>query len=606
MDKLNLEPQRLAQHIYKSAAVLDTLSWEKVNRKFICKSITELMHEVLIKPLLIKTVNDINFFELTTDIPTVKYYFKAVSKSLDHWQVFPESVSKIAEGKEMKLNGLDFFMEMQHIIGIKPHTFAHFLEEIHRTLYADCFIEKKFKLYSDELADADYQQIERQMTGHPWLIMNKGRIGFNYDDYIHYAPEAQSSTKLLWIAVHHAYAAFNSIARLSYAHLIETELGTELMNEFNEIIYLKGLDVNDYYLMPVHEWQWNNKLIFLFASEIAEKRIIPMAFGNDEYNPQQSIRTLYNKTMPQKYYVKTALTILNTTLYRGLSPAKLKVAPMIATWVEKKLEKDPFLEACGFTLLNEVATISYTHPYFNNIKEAPYQYTEMLGVIWRESITSKLVPKEKPVTMAALLYIDAAGKPLIQSFIQKSGLSVEKWIAAYLSAYFNPLLHCFYKHQMFFLPHGENTIVVLKDYVPVRIVLKDFVEEIQLAPDAYRATADHIRNILYEIPEEDVTLFVFVDIFVGVFRYLSALLSTHLGYKEELFWQQVAAVINDYQQQFPELETFYKRYNLFVPEFRRFCLNRFRLVTFGYGESSSIPSAPPYAGLIKNPISAFS
>jgi len=606
MDKSNLIlSEILAQKVYKSVAVLDKAVWQKVNRALVCKSLAELMHEMLITPSVTEIKNGITFFKLDTDVHSIAYHFRAEHKSLDYWYIHPGSICKTENDKEVGLNALDFFTEMQQAIGIKPHTLTRFLEEIHRTLYADCYLEHKSKLNADELADADYQQIEQHMTGHPWLIMNKGRVGFGYDDYTRNAPESGNEIKLLWLAVERSHAAFNSMKDVSYEELMQTELDEELVCEFREILSLQALDAASYYFMPVHEWQWNNKLVFLFASEIAVKHIVPLAFGNDAYYAQQSIRTLYNKTLPGKHYVKTALTILNTTLYRGLSPAKLKMAPVMAAWVEKKLAHDIFLEQNGFSLLKEVATMSYSHPHFSKITGGPYQFNEMLGVIWRESMTGHLKPGEKALTMAALLYTDGRGKALVQSFVEKSGLSTERWIEAYLSAYFKPLLHCFYRHQMFFVPHGENIILVMKDYVPVRVILKDFVEEVQLAPDTYKATPEDIRNILYPIPEEDVTLFIFVDIFVGFFRFLSSLLSVNLGYPEEIFWKQVAAVIVQYQKQFPEMEGLYKRYDLFSPEFKRFCLNRFRLVTFGYDESSSVPAEPPYAGVLGNPIADF-
>ena len=32
----------------------------------------------------------------------------------------------------------------------------------------------------------------------------------------------------------------------------------------------------------------------------------------------------------------------------------------------------------------------------------------------------------------------------------------------YLDAYLAPLLHCFYAHDLAFMPHGENVILVLR------------------------------------------------------------------------------------------------------------------------------------------------
>lgn len=597
--------ESLSKTIYKASRTVEINRWIAVNRALICKSIAELMHELLIAPSILEEGSKTHF-KLFTDQENISYQFDGTHKAMDYWVIAEESIKKFNNGMETAdLNAIDFFIELQHSIGITSMNLTRFIEEVYKGLYADCYIRAKEKLPADQLSDASYQQIEQQMDGHPWLIMNKGRIGFNYTDYVHYAPETGTSARLLWLAVSRSMSVFNSMNQLPYEQLISDELDNETMLHFHESVLMSGCQPNDYYYLPVHEWQWNNKLIFFFAGEIAKKNIIPITYSNDTYFAQQSVRTFFNATHPKRNYVKTALSILNTTLYRGLNPEKLKVAPIMAQWVSSIIQKDEFLKQTGFVLLNEVATLSYVHPHFSRISGVPYQYNEMLGVIWRESVMKYVRKGEKPVSMASLLYVDPDKNTLLASFIKKSGLTVKQWIKAYLQAYFKPLVHCFYNHHMFFVPHGENVILLLKDYVPVRMVLKDFVEEVQLAPEAYHTTDPEIKKVLYQIPQEDVTLFIFTDIFDGFFRYLSALLSTYLNYDEQNFWNEVADVINNYQKEFPELQDRFKKYDLFADEFRRFCLNRFRLVTSGYQESADAPAVPPFAGMLKNPIAAY-
>ena len=58
--------------------------------------------------------------------------------------------------------------------------------------------------------------------------------------------------------------------------------------------------------MPVHPWQWENKLTVTFAAEIAQQHIVHLGIGADNYQAQQSIRTFFNTVSPEKCYVKTA------------------------------------------------------------------------------------------------------------------------------------------------------------------------------------------------------------------------------------------------------------------------------------------------------------
>ncbi len=66
-------------------------------------------------------------------------------------------------------------------------------------------------------------------------------------------------------------------------------------------------------------------------------------------------------------------------------------------------DRDAFLkDTCRVGLLGEVATLNVTQPTFASIKNAPYQYLEMLGVVWRESIYQELEEGEHAITLAAL------------------------------------------------------------------------------------------------------------------------------------------------------------------------------------------------------------
>lgn len=205
------------------------------------------------------------------------------------------------------------------------------------------------------------------------------------------------------------------------------------------------------------------------------------------------------------------------------------------------------------------------------------------------------------MTMASLLYVDDEGKSLVGAMIEKSGISAEEWLQAYLNAYLKPVLRIFYKHAFFFSPHGENTILVMKDYVPQRIIIKDFVEEIVLTEESKATLPEDLVNVLREIDDELAPLFILSGIFDAVFRYLGNIFHTYVGYDEQQFWKSVAAVIVAFQEENPELSAKYAKFDLFVPEFTRVCINRVRLLTHGYSESTDVP-VPELIGTLINPV----
>ncbi|MTI33266.1 IucA/IucC family protein [Xanthovirga aplysinae] len=592
--------------LFKGAEVLRKDIWEKVNKANIIKSISELMHELLLKPRVLRENNGKTYFELATDSENISYRFSAEHRQMDYWYIDPSSLVKVIKGEEYPaIDAIAFYTELQQSIGIEPFTLAHFIRESSHTLFADANFIAKGRLTADELADADYQTIEHHMEGHPWATINKGRIGFNVEDYYQHAPESDQLIRLKWVAAHQSRATYFGVDSLPFQLLIEQELGKEKVGEFKNILQQEGVNPEEYLFIPIHDWQWQNKLAFLFGQDIAQNKLIPLGEGEDQYTPQQSIRTFLNVDRPERLYVKMAVSILNTALYRGLSPDRLKVAPAITQYMKARMSNDSFLNACGFVMLGEIATINFRHPHFDQLDQIPYYYKEMLGVIWRESASPFLKEGERMMTMAALMYVDDEGDSLIGSLINKSGLTPKQWMKAYLEAYFKPLIHCFYKHQLCFSPHGENTILVLKDYIPQRVIVKDFVEEINLNQEAHAKLPEEMQPIIRTIEDEFITLFILSGIFDGVFRYISNVSHNSIdGYTETDFWKAVHKIIDDYQKDHPEFSKLFQKFDLFAQEFKRVCINRVRLLTVGYKDDTSFPM-PEIVETLKNPIAAY-
>ena len=109
-----------------------------------------------------------------------------------------------------------------------------------------------------------------------------------------------------------------------------------------------------------------------------------------------------------------------------------------------------------------------------------------------------------------------------------------------------------------------------------------------------------------EVPEDVKLLSVFIDIFDGFFRFMSAILVTNAGYDENRFWELVALSISDYQKAHPHLAEKFERYDLFAPDFELSCLNRLQL----NNNKTMIDLDDPVAllqfqGRLKNPVAPF-
>ncbi|MFI9603719.1 IucA/IucC family protein [Streptomyces sp. NPDC052043] len=572
--------------------------WERANRLLIRKALAEFTHERLLAPH-----PDGDHWVVPTDDGITHYRFAAVRRALDHWQVDPDSITRRREGAELPLAALDFFIEFKASLGLSDEILPIYLEEISSTLASTCYKLAKPQVTSAELAKGSFQDIETGMTeGHPCFVANNGRLGFGVHEYLSYAPETASPVRLVWLAAHRSRAAFTAGAGIEYEAFLREELGPGTVQRFHARLTDQGLDPADYLLIPVHPWQWWNKLTVTFAAEIARRHLVCLGEGDDEYLAQQSIRTFFNRTNPQRHYVKTALSVLNMGFMRGLSAAYMEATPAINDWLARLIADDPVLRSTGLTIIRERAAVGYRHLEYEEATDRYSPYRKMLAALWRESPVPSLRDGESLATMASLLHVDHEGASFAAALIERSGLSPTQWLRGYLRAYLTPLLHSFYAYDLVFMPHGENVILVLQDGEVRRAVFKDIAEEIAvLDPDA--ALPPQVRRIRVEVPEDKKLLSLFTDVFDCFFRFLAAGLATEGIMEEDDFWGTVAEVVRAYQESVPELAGKFRQYDLFAPEFALSCLNRLQLRDNRQMVDLADPSgALQLVGTLRNPL----
>jgi siderophore synthetase component len=579
-------------------------TWHKATRLLIKKMIAEFAHEQILRPVLESDKDGWGQYVLKTDNTSIEYRFNAKILSLHHWLIDTDSIEKIVNGDTAMLDAARFIIECKQAIGIDPALLPVYLEEVAGTLYGSAYILSNNRLTSRDLAQAGYQEIERSMTGHPRFIPNNGRVGFDVTDYRQYAPEAATPLSLIWIAGHKSMAEFTSAAHLAYEQVLEQELSPSTIRCFQALLKERGLDPENYYYMPVHPWQWYNKLINLFAQDIAAGLLVCLGYSEDKYLPQQSIRTFFITSNPHKYYVKTALGILNMGYIRILSPYFMRTTPAINEWVYAIVEGDTYLQDHGFCILRELAAIGYTNQYYEQALKEDSPYKKMLASLWRESPMSKLRPGQRLMTMAALLHTDTRGEALLPELIRASGLSTSAWIQQYLHCYLNPLLHCFYQYDMVFMPHGENLVLVMENHVPVRAIMKDIGEEVSIL-NMQLELPEKVKRIQVAVPEALKTRPLFTQLFDSIFRFIAAILVEHSDYPEEKFWELVANCILKYQQQHPTLAGKFKQYDLFVPTITPDALNRMQILDNKKLRDRANPFDVPTTGILTNPIAPF-
>ena len=572
-----------------SAPHLTPAFMDRAHRHLVAKAIGEYAHERLIAP--VPDATRPGWWTLTAG---TSYSFSARVHPLEHWVVDPASIDPAPDAQV-------FIAELAPVLGIPDQLLPTYLEEIGSTLAAAAWKLRFRRIPVTELVDADYQAIEAAMTeGHPAFVANNGRIGFGLDDYAAFAPEAGEPVRLHWLAARRTVTRLTLGRGQTEEGLYDGELAPATRERFASRLRALGLDPADYLFLPVHPWQWVNKLAVTFAPDVARRDLVHLGAGDDEHRPQQSIRTFFNLSRPERHYVKTALAIQNMGFLRGLSPAYMEATPAINDWVASTVAADPELAASGFTVLREVAAIGYTGDAFHRYA-GPSPYRKMVAALWRESPMPLLAEDERPATMASLLHRDADGDALVTALIKASPVDAATWVRSYLRAYLRPLVHCLYAYDLAFMPHGENLVLVLRDHVPVRALMKDIGEEVAVMGDF--PLPPEVERIRGTFPDDVKALAIHTDVFDGVLRFVAAILAEDGVLGSDEFWGLVRSTIEEHRADHPELAAAADHYDLLRPTFRHSCLNRLQLRnTLQMVDLTDQAESLMFAGTLDNPV----
>ncbi|WUJ69133.1 IucA/IucC family protein [Kribbella soli] len=559
--------------------------WTRCSADLLAKLISQFCTEGLLEPV-----------DNRLDLGPASYSFEATRGGFGSWRVDPQSIRRTTSGilgndeSEAATDPIQFFVEASDVLGLHGSTIAGYVAELTSTLAADVRMAASAVPVA-ELLDLHHSRVEGHLTGHPLLVANKGRLGFSASDSERYAPEARTPLRLTWLAVRRGLAEFRGTPDLSEHAVIARELDVETVAAFRG-----RLDDPDAYVwLPCHPWQLDHVIRTQWARELATGEIVILGESPDEYLPTQSIRTMVNITNPTRYQVKLPLKILNTSVYRGIPSHCTLAAPMLTQWLRGLWSRDETFRALGTELLGEVASVTVPHPELSTHAGIPYQWTETLGVIWRDPVDPRLRDGESVWPLAAVLH-----PGFTSAAIARAGTDPQTWLSHLLSTLLRPLLHLLHHYGITVNPHGENlAIICAPDGLPARLVIKDLVDDINISTDPIVARGpepDSHTRVLPRKPWHILRQYVVDALLLGVLNPLAA--QNHIS--EHLFWSLARAEIDLYSTTHPEHATRLAATGLTGETFARYPLNGYRL-TLGYADLDTRPPIPA-TGTIPNPL----
>ncbi|MBD2870542.1 IucA/IucC family protein [Paenibacillus arenilitoris] len=393
------------------------------------------------------------------------------------------------------------------------------------------------------------------IEAHPYHPCFKSRIGFTLADNEAYGPEFHPRIKLLWLAVRKEDMEVAASGDADWERIIREDVGEAAYALFEERLAARSLDPSGFAFVPVHPWQWREQVASVFYRELAAGRIVELGEGEALYSPQQSIRSLANRSDPAKLTVKLSLGIRNTSSLRTISPRHARNGPATSDRLSAIVRGDEYLrDKLGLVLLKERLGMSYRYELLPEPVRAAA--TGSLGAIWRDSIHRCLAVGEEAVPFTALCHVGENGRPYIDRWLKSAGLA--EWLKRLLDVTLRPVLHLLFAHGVALESHAQNLTLIHRNGAPVRLAAKDFSGGVLFyngeAADPALPETDQkgeVRDVVHNA------------LFFMNLAELARLLDKHYGWPEERFWQATAEAVRRYERDFPELRQEFAAYDLF-------------------------------------------
>ncbi|MFI2206969.1 IucA/IucC family protein [Streptomyces sp. NPDC020192] len=270
----------------------------------------------------------------------------------------------------------------------------------------------------------------------------------------------------------------------------------------------------DTILLPLHPWQRNHMLAHHPDLGVAEETI--------PARPLLSLRTLAPLDVLPGCHIKTALDVQVTNYRRTISPAEVADGPPLSDLVAAVIDKAGY--GGSLRILRELG---------GGAVRVDGQPSASLAVMVRESAECHLDAGEIVVPLTA---VHATGAAVV------SGDPV-RWLADFAGLVLPPALTLL-SMGVALEAHGQNTLVVLRDGRPVRVLYRD-LDGVRISPRRLARYGFTLPPLLGTRAGEDVDALhskLFGGLISGVFSELVDILSRTREADPWALWGAVAEV----------------------------------------------------------------
>ena len=297
-------------------------------------------------------------------------------------------------------------------------------------------------------------------------------------------------------------------------------------------------DPDRYALLPVHPWQLRQVLLSRYADAFARGVLTVLPGTGVDAHPLMSLRTLAPVGPGPACHLKTAVDVQMTSAVRTVSSAAVHNGPVLSVLLTEISRREGGWGG-RFALLTEPASGCYVDP-----ERGP---SGSLAALAREPADRHLWPGEVPVPVAALSARTPANEPpLVAQAVRMAGVDAAAWLDRYCRVVLPAMLTLLTRWGVALEAHGQNTLVVLRDGRPVRVLYRDLGG---IRVDPRRLARHGLTPVLRgDLPVDDPDALrtkLFASLVSTQLAELVTVLAEWTGTDRQPLWDVVAAACRD-------------------------------------------------------------
>lgn len=305
--------------------------------------------------------------------------------------------------------------------------------------------------------------------GHPSHPTFRAKMGFTRREVLQNSAEFQARISLHWCSLHKNQTTLAAKSD-DFNKLMAQEFPTEF-KLWQEKLICNHINPQEYHPVPVHSWQWRNKLQMMYTQMIDSKLLILLPH-HQTVMPSMSDDTM----MPvddSNCHIKLAIDIHTPYSSKTDQSEFIQYGVAISHWVSSLLARSGHYKNTLF-LANELTGLSV-----NNDSTLQYCQKE-LSVRLLQNPASLVKSDQKAIPLASLFTNSPlSNKPLLIEIIKASGLTPLDYFSRYCHKILFGQLHLLLKDGVAFETQHHNILIIFADNLPQGLIIRN-LEEINI------------------------------------------------------------------------------------------------------------------------------